>query len=832
MFVCTTVQAAYISYKSCTPESNSVISSFDFVLHFDISGAKEANPDKADTYGIGYSGSSKSHATLYKGTQETGEEIGTALTKTVNGKSATFVVGEDVSFSFPDIVPEEGVTYTLVIPNSFNVKEKGSSTSLGADYTCSFSADPLVLTFTGGKVSSTELVLISSSLKENSEADVLSELKLDFNAPIQVESTAHASIYENGELVSDASSIAVNPNDENSVIVSFDNVPLYKTHTYQVVLDEGSVSLKEDLTKTNGKYTVNIKGNGYKALKVSELTPQNDFTGILDNATVRFDLDNSLVIPENYNGRPLTFPGLLFVKIDNEYSLIGKIDGNVTEDEKGVNWVNNYELQPLTEYMFKVEKGAISVYTIDNTSTTGYKKIDDISNEDISISFTTPSIENSGLPKMTFNTPFSSDNEGRNRVEYPNGSEVDELGYLRLELTDLFYNYNGASYRLKQKIQDASGALYKISESGERLKIKDIPLGTNTFYTTEESYFVVTLTVSSRLYEGEKYQLVIPSGVYTVNNMALANFITNDEIVIDYIGKSDSNLSLTCTSLRDGERISSLSAVCFISDQELELTSNTARMIIRIKDGDRVNNSEYTLGKSTYREPGVGDHTYTRVVGDFSSAQNCTPYYLPESDDEYQVVIPAGTFALANDPDITNEEVVVNIKRVPETGLPEYVTLTSVVNEHAATVLPIEKGLKAKLQLTPSEDWKIESVKFNGKDVTANVGEDGTYETAAIRIDSRMEVTLGYNGQIYFEDSTGVAEIPDSKVRAYSDGEMINVEGLTPGDNVKVYTMAGVLIAEHDASKDIVNISANKGVIYIIVITDGNGKKAAVKINH
>lgn len=832
MVVCTTVQAA-ISLEGITPTNDSEISSFDFTLHFDLSEAKADYPDKADNLGIGYSGDSEiGRAALYKGNQDSGELLGTALTSNVTGKSEELSLSGDVSFSFEGVNPESGATYTLVITNMFSVYEKGGKT-LGKNYRLDYETTPLVYTFIG-KSDSANFSLLSSSILKDSKLESFKNVELTFNLPVAISDNAKAMLLQDEEVYANTSSFIVDPENECAVIISFNNIPLYKNITYTFVCEAGSIVIKDDPSKTNELFTLSIQGVALKPFTVKKLNPETVFNGILTSASVQFELPEKGELLETYGASKVSYPATLYKVIGNEKEEVANLKGSPLSSGDGVIWEINCEIIPETEYLINVPANSISAYVPDATAMSGYKRIADMSNEEINFSFNTPSLENSNLPKLEFGVPFTSDSDGRNRVEYPVNSEVSEFGYLNLELKDKFYRYNGSSFRLVSNDDNETtfGTLYKVDESGKRIKVKDIECGGSPIYTSDDFYRIAVLVIESRLYENSHYQIVIPAGTYTVNNEVLKHFIQNEEIVLDYYGNSDSNLSLACTSVRDGERMSTVSAVSFISDQELALTNPSARMVLRIKDGENLRYSAYHLGKDTYEESGTGHQTFTRIMGDFSNAKASIPYTLPETDDEYQIVIAPGTFSLANDPEITNEEIVVNIKRVPETGLPEYVNLTSVVNEHAATVHPIEKGLKAKLQLTPSEDWRIERVVFNGKDVTANVDEDGNYETPAVRIDSRMEVHLAYNGDIYFEDESGVAAIPDTEVRAWSEGEQIHVTGLRAGDNVKVYTTAGVLIAEHAAAEDMMHITAPKDAVYILVITDTTGSKAALKLRH
>lgn len=185
------MSAAPVKYIGCTPESGSEITNFEFTLDFDIA---DAIADLgAGEWGLGYSASvsENSYASLYRGTQESGTEIATALTETFDGKSEGFTVnGSKINISFPLITaPEAGQLYTVVIRNSFAIYQSGKVVPKSQTY-LKFDTDPLVLTFKGGAPRSDELVLQSVSLANGSIVDTLSEIEFTFNEDIAVSDNA------------------------------------------------------------------------------------------------------------------------------------------------------------------------------------------------------------------------------------------------------------------------------------------------------------------------------------------------------------------------------------------------------------------------------------------------------------------------------------------------------------------------------------------------------------------------------------------------------------------------------------------------------------------
>lgn len=140
--------AAPVKFAGCVPADGSEISSFNFTLNFDISDAIAGLQD--GTWGLGWNSSQST--ILYEGTPTGGKEIGKALTNSVSGNSELCIPNAtSVTISFPHYHPEPGKTYTLVVSNSFGLREIGVSgiNKWLNDSKLNLSDNPIVITFTG-----------------------------------------------------------------------------------------------------------------------------------------------------------------------------------------------------------------------------------------------------------------------------------------------------------------------------------------------------------------------------------------------------------------------------------------------------------------------------------------------------------------------------------------------------------------------------------------------------------------------------------------------------------------------------------------------------------
>lgn len=112
-----------------------------------------------------------------------------------------------------------------------------------------------------------------------------------------------------------------------------------------------------------------------------------------------------------------------------------------------------------------------------------------------------------------------------------------------------------------------------------------------------------------------------------------------------------------------------------------------------------------------------------------------------------------------------------------------------------------------------AEGWKIHSVSYNGIDVTAQLGDDGSFMTPALYADATINV-------VYEEitpSAIASAESDDVHVNATQGGVM--VAGAKVGTPCNVYTLDGRLAARQTISSAICeDIVLPSGQVYVVQV--------------
>lgn len=817
-----------LSYVGSTPASGSKISSFDITLEFDFDNIVQELGE--NEYGISITGfynaklpNMTKAAELYEGDKETGVFLGRTLTSNVTGKSTGFEIGNTVSLSFPDVIPEKGKTYNLYISNGFNVHVKGNTSGLAKIYP-SYSSDNLVLTFIGESGGSESLSLESTSLRSQQELDVLSAITYTFNNPVSVSADAKVQVKEGENVI--ATSIKWEQPNEKSVTFSFDNVELLLSHSYVLALPEGVVSMTSDSNQKNTAFDITLNGILSRLIELKGVSPENGAKEIISTIKASFDVPSGykFYTPEGLANK---YVAKLYQSEISDDKLLASLQGVISQGNTVVWDIGSISLLPATKYIFYVPEGQFAVYDTNN------KLANEYSNTEINLDYTTPTIEEAGYAPMELGAPVLTDG-----TKVTDGQILPSISQMEIAPPNLRYEYDGIKYGFFDDKHNVKGFLYDISGASPVL-VKEFDIRVKSKETATEYYNALTLNVNSVLYDGHEYRIEIPEGAFTIGNTKLYNYVRTAPFSINVKGATPTEIILQSTSIEDGAECSSLNNVVFKFNGELTLNKEETALLCgynasgTLTTADYLPITSYVLNRETY----VSAHAGIRTTGNQRKLNKGYSYTL---------TLPAGCLYVESIPEISNKEIMLRIKGVeapPVVVEPEYVSLDvsyldtdkTVVN---TTSTEIVKGKNVRIQV-PSELWEIASLmRYKGEEAGSNVMdfvENGVYTSSPINDNTRFEVALEYAAPLVFSDiTTGIAELPDSDIQIFSEGDNIVVKGLSGGEFITVYTMAGIAVGSHETApdKDTVNISAATGQTYIVRVQKADGYDYAAKIMH
>ena len=129
-------------------------------------------------------------------------------------------------------------------------------------------------------------------------------------------------------------------------------------------------------------------------------------------------------------------------------------------------------------------------------------------------------------------------------------------------------------------------------------------------------------------------------------------------------------------------------------------------------------------------------------------------------------------------------------------------------SESGRVKMPVTKGANYAVVIEAEEGWKVNTVTFNGTDVTEQL-ENGVFTTPAMYESGELRVT-------YESTVDAVASARLSNVKAYGAGNDIVVRGIEAGDIISVYTTDGKLVSSTPADGGEMRIGVSNGAVYIV----------------
>lgn len=819
------MQSANIKFLQAIPDNGSEISTFDIKLKFDISEAiaETGNSDIA----IGYSGNTRDFNTkLYDGTAESGTLLTTTLTTSVKPlENSQDCIDLEIPSSF---VPEPGHTYTIVFANQIAMYAGPRKTVPNS--VIDYSKEPLILTFYGKSPEADEFLFQNASIRNNDNLELINSINFEFNEDIKIVQNKPVQIYKGEELITSSKSIAIDPQNEKSLIVTFDEVTLYLGNEYSIKLPEGVVCLKNDAAVLNKPVEIKVNGASTIRLSTKYISPENSATVLPLQAEIKFNL---------LEGQTLTPPGALryergidFYKGEiSDENFISTLLGTASGD--GITWdLSKFQFEPETKYILRKKADDITVW-VNGKSQPAY------GNEEVIINFTTPSVEEAGFIPMEFITPHIKTEVLSNYVYYAQDMAIPSLHTFRTELKGRKYIIGTQVYDITKHPNAQECGLYVVGTDGDKL-VKSFNLYVYQAEDNSGFWNRANVNLITPLYEGQKYKLVIPEGYFTgypeINDagqtmdLSKCNYIKSKEMVYTFTGTTPAKSVLLGCNIADNAEVSSIYNIIwtFEGDYKLGNSANTVKREYTSANGAATQPQEHPVTVST-----SSGKTYVMV--DFVSKITGKPLNIYNGTTS-TFTVPKGLIVNTVNDEIVNDEIVLTVKGVAEEGEPETVWVNMTINGMHTAVHPAVKGKSYTFSLNPGTDWKITSVKNGSTSLVGtasdpNYPEMKTFVLPSLKDNTNVDATLEYNGTWAKEDSTTeVWTIEENNIRIYCDNNMIVVDGVTPENTINVYNVAGMFINSTRVSDghDRVYISVPVNQTYIVSV-DGVAAKIYVK---
>ena len=763
---------------------------------------------------------------LYDGTPETGILMETVLTSSFTGSAAA---KDFVEIPFSSFVPEPGHLYTVVCNNQFKVYDLENGSVIDGTI-LNYRNDPLILTFYGAEAGSTELLFQRASISNYENVASANSISFEFNEDIALVQGKQVQILYGSEQVATSKSLKIDPANGKSLVATFDNVTLYLGKQYTISLPAGVVSLKNNSSVLNKPVEITVNGASTIRLSTKSVSPDNNSTALPESVEIRFSLEPGQTINPPGEANILRKGDIDFYKGEiSENNFISTLRGTAVDD--GITWdLSEFQFEPATKYILHLKADNITVY-LDGKTQSQY------GNDEVTIAFTTPSVEEAGFPPMEFANPkMMNDNGALTTTDYSPDMKIPYLGQFFLELKDQYYPMGSESYEIIRHPNSQDIKLYEISDKGDRL-VKSLSFD---YTNVEDKYRIwkaVKVSTSTILYEGKKYKLVFPAETFTVSpqvkehgdyiNISKCNYIKNDELVYTFTGAQPNECTLLDCNVPDNSTVSSLYNVVWTFEGDYHLSDDITTVTYHATSTTGV--SVVPVKKSVKLSKTLGGAN-TAVMVDFVDSSTGNPTTLSKGR-KATITVPKGLIVNSINDEIVNDEIVLTIIGGAEDPAESLVKVNVTIEGVHSSSHDAVKGREYNFTLTPAENWEVESVSTGGRELSPVVFDNTTntyfYQLSTLRGDTDVNARYRYVGEwAQHDDTSDIWKVPGSEVRIYGDGDCIVIEGVSIANTINVYTVGGLLVGTTRVAdgKDRVRILVSPGQYYIVTV-DGAAAK-------
>ena len=146
-----------------------------------------------------------------------------------------------------------------------------------------------------------------------------------------------------------------------------------------------------------------------------------------------------------------------------------------------------------------------------------------------------------------------------------------------------------------------------------------------------------------------------------------------------------------------------------------------------------------------------------------------------------------------------------------EGGTPDYLTIRQADNGEVG--IAVDMGRTYKVRITPSTGWKIHTVTFDGKDMTAQLAEDNTFTTPTLNASAVLNVA-------YVKADNAVENTLANAVKVFGHNGIISICGAAEGEAITIYTLDGAMVANATATTETTSIEVPTQQVYIVKVAN------------
>ena len=130
-------------------------------------------------------------------------------------------------------------------------------------------------------------------------------------------------------------------------------------------------------------------------------------------------------------------------------------------------------------------------------------------------------------------------------------------------------------------------------------------------------------------------------------------------------------------------------------------------------------------------------------------------------------------------------------------------------NEMGCVRLNVSKNQRYACRIIEEKGWRVNSITFNGEDITNRAGAGNYIQTPVIKRDAVIRIA-------FEEGGTGILQTEQDKVKALGDADGVTIEHVEAGERINIYLTDGRLIQSFKSNGTSQHIKLPAGTVYLI----------------
>lgn len=130
-------------------------------------------------------------------------------------------------------------------------------------------------------------------------------------------------------------------------------------------------------------------------------------------------------------------------------------------------------------------------------------------------------------------------------------------------------------------------------------------------------------------------------------------------------------------------------------------------------------------------------------------------------------------------------------------------------NEMGCVRLSVSKNQRYACRIVEEEGWRVNSITFNGENITNRAGVGNYIQTPIVKSDAVIRIA-------FEQDGTGIQKAEQESIRALGDADGVTIERVQAGERIDVYLTDGRLIRTFKSNGTSQHINLPRGTVYLI----------------